>query len=142
MFYVLEMVDGMRRVLLCLLEAVEGKPYLLEVPNVIRCLPLCTLEAVEGELCLLEVLKLPEVMRCVILCMLEAMRALALFAGGVGCAGGDALCAAMHTGGCRGWALFAGDIWRCRRCRSVCAVCCSVCWRQWRVGSVCWRCRR
>ena len=28
--------------------------------------------------------------------------------GGVGRAGGDALCATLYAGGCRGWALFAG----------------------------------
>jgi len=44
-FYALEMLDGMRRVLLCLLEAVEGMPCLLEVPKVIRCMPRCTLDA-------------------------------------------------------------------------------------------------
>ena len=27
---------------------------------------------------------------------------------GFGGGGGDALCAALHTGSCRGWALFAG----------------------------------
>ena len=32
---------------------------------------LCMLEAVEGELCLLELLEVPEVMRCVLLCILE-----------------------------------------------------------------------
>src|SRR5436189_1243517 len=39
-FYALETLEGMRRVLLCRVEAVEG------------------------ELCLLEVLEMPEVMRC------------------------------------------------------------------------------
>ncbi len=44
------------------------------------CMLFCMLEAVEGKLCLLEVL---EVMRC---------------------------CAALYTGGCGGWALFAGGV--------------------------------
>ena len=47
--YALEMLEGMRRVLLCVLEAVEG------------------------ELRLLEVLEMSEVMRCVLLRMLEAV---------------------------------------------------------------------
>ena len=49
---------------------------LLEVLEVMRCVLLCMLEAVEGVLCslkLLEVLEVPEVMRCVLLCMLEAV---------------------------------------------------------------------
>ena len=62
----------MRCVLLCMLEAVEGRLGLLEVlgafevqeaPEVIRCVLLCMLEAVEGKLCLLEV---PNVMLCVL----------------------------------------------------------------------------
>jgi len=54
----------MPRVLLYMLEAVEGGFGLLEVsevlemPEVIRCALLCMLlEAMEGELCLLEVLE-------------------------------------------------------------------------------------
>ena len=43
----LEMLEGMCRVLLCMLEV-------LEVPEVMRCVLLCMLEAVEGGLCLLE----------------------------------------------------------------------------------------
>ena len=49
----------MRRVLLCMLGAVEGELRLLDVlelPEVIRCMVLCMLEAEEGRLCLLEVL--------------------------------------------------------------------------------------
>ncbi len=48
MLYAFEMLEGMRRVLLCVLEVVEG------------------------EFCLLEVLEVTEVMRCVLLSMLEA----------------------------------------------------------------------
>jgi len=52
--YALEMLEGMPRTLLCMLEAVEGGFCLLEVSEVlqvsevIRCVLLCTLEAVEG----------------------------------------------------------------------------------------------
>ncbi len=62
--------EAMRRVLLCMLEVVEGRLCLLEVLEVMRCM----LETSEGGLCLLEVLEMPkawEVMRCVLLCMLE-----------------------------------------------------------------------
>src|SRR5438045_856018 len=72
----------MRRVLLCMLEAVEGGSCLLKMPDVIRCVLLCMLEAVEGALCLLEV------MRRVCCCV--------SYAGGGGesalFAGGDAPC--------------------------------------------------
>ena len=48
----LEMLDVMHRVLLCMLEAVEGELCLLEVPEVMHALyALCMLEAVEGRLC-------------------------------------------------------------------------------------------
>ena len=60
------------------------------------------LEAVEAGLCLPEV---PEVMRCVLLCRLEVVGGWALFAGGVGGAGGtpgDVLCATLCAGGCGG----------------------------------------
>ena len=53
--YMLEVVNGVRRVLLVL--------------GVVLCMLFYILEAVEGELRLLEVL---EVMRCVLLCILEA----------------------------------------------------------------------
>jgi len=68
------LLDVMRCVLLCVLEAVEGRLYLLEVlevPGMMRCVLLSmlgTLEALESGLCLLEV---SEVMRCMLLCMLE-----------------------------------------------------------------------
>ena len=110
----------MRRVLLCMLEAVGGGLCLLdvlEVVEVMRCVLLCIPEAVEGGLCLLEVcgdaggaegagddalcttlyagrLYLPEVlevMRRVLLCLPEVMR-----------------CATLYGGGCGGCALFVG----------------------------------
>src|SRR5947207_15915968 len=46
--YALEMLEGMRCVLLCMLEAVEGGFCLLEA---MRCMLLCMLEAVEGGCC-------------------------------------------------------------------------------------------
>jgi len=62
----MEVLEVMHRVLLCMLEDVEGRLCSLEVMN--RVL-LCMLEAVEGEVCLMEVLRVPEVMRCVVLCI-------------------------------------------------------------------------
>jgi len=62
----------MRRVLLCVIEAVEGELCLLdvlEVKEATRCMLLCMLEAVEGGLCLLETLEVLEVLE-----VLEAMR--------------------------------------------------------------------
>ena len=44
MLYALEMLEGMRRAMLCIAEVVE----------VMRCVLLCMLEAVEGVLCSLE----------------------------------------------------------------------------------------
>ena len=46
----------MRRLLLCMLEAVEGELCLLEG---MRRVLFCMLEAVEGVLCLLEALEVP-----------------------------------------------------------------------------------
>jgi len=66
---------------------------------------LCMLEAVEGRLCLLEVL---EAMRRVLLCMLEdvegglCFREVSEVSGG---AGGDAPCATLFAGGVGGDAL-------------------------------------
>ena len=40
-----------------------------------------------------------------LLCTLEAVE-VSNFAGGVGGAGGDALCATLYAGGCGGYALF------------------------------------
>ena len=53
----MEVSEVMRRVLLCMLEAVEGELCLLEVLGVLRVLRrvlLYMLEAVEGVLCLLD----------------------------------------------------------------------------------------
>ena len=63
------------------------------------------LEVVEGELCLLEMLGWPEVMRCVLLCMLEVVEGVFCSledVGGAGDAGGagrDALCVTLYAGG-------------------------------------------
>ena len=62
----------------CTLEAGEGglsslEMLVLEVPQVIRCVLLCMLEAVEGRLMLLGLLEVPEMMRCALLDMLEAV---------------------------------------------------------------------
>jgi len=66
------------RMLLCMLEAVEGRFCLLEVPEVMRCVLLCTLlrmlEVSEVMRCVrLCMLQVPEVMRCVLLCILDAV---------------------------------------------------------------------
>src|SRR6266480_3748928 len=73
--HALEMLEGMRRVLLCMLEAVEGEICLLAVPEVMRCVLLCLLEALKA-LEVLEMLEVPEVMRCVLLCLLQALEVL------------------------------------------------------------------
>ena len=46
-----EVPEVMRRVLLCMLEAVEGGFCLLEIPEVIHSVLLCMLEAVDDGLC-------------------------------------------------------------------------------------------
>ncbi len=69
------MLEGMRRVLLCMLEAVEGERSLL---------------------------KASEVMHRVLLCTLVGCGGWTLFAGGVGGvggAGGDTPCASLYAGG-------------------------------------------
>ncbi len=90
---VLEVSEVMRRVLLCILKAVEGGFYVLEaleVPEVMRRVLLCTLEAVELSSVCGRCLR-----RCaVLLCILEAMRCATLYSGG------DALCATLYSGGC------------------------------------------
>jgi len=63
------LLEAMRSVLLCKLEASEGALYLLDVPEVIRCVLLCMLEVLKSRLCLLDVL---EVIRRVF-CMLGAV---------------------------------------------------------------------
>jgi len=76
---VLEVPEVMCRVLLCMLETVEGGLCLREV-EVMRCMPIHKLEAMNGRRCLLTVLEVlkvmevPEMMRCVLLCMLKAWR--------------------------------------------------------------------
>src|SRR5437667_223740 len=115
---VLGVPELMRCVVLCMLEGVEGGLCALETSDRRRTGrtggdALCGLymsEAVEGEVCLLEV---RESMRC----MVEADRGWALLAGHVGRVGrvrrvrraghagrtgGDALCATLYAGGCRG----------------------------------------
>ena len=112
----LEVLEMMRCVLLCMPEAVE--PYLqevlealdvldvLDVASVMRCRLLCMLEAVEDRLGLLEML---EVIRCVLSTIYaEGCGGWALFARGVGGVEGDAPCATSNAGSCGGWALFAG----------------------------------
>ena len=97
----LEVLEMMRLVLFCMLEAVEGDLCWLEVLEVTCCVLLHMLEAVDGKLCLLEVL---EVMRCVLL-RIGGCGAWALFGGGVrdvGGAGGDAPCAGLYARG-QGW---------------------------------------
>jgi len=79
------LLEVMCRVLLCMLEAVEGQLCLLVAMKVMRCVLLCMLEAVEGELCLLEVLE--------VLAVLEAMRCMIL---------------CRYAVGCGGWAQFRG----------------------------------
>ncbi len=80
----------------------------LEMPKAMRRVLLCMLEAMEGGLCLLEVL---EMTRCVLLCMLRGRGRWVLFAGSVGGvrgAGDDVPCAAPYVGGGGGSALFVG----------------------------------
>ena len=76
----------------------------MEVMEAMRCVLLCILEAVESGLCLLEVLEVPEVMCFVSLCMLEVVEGArgsggdvlyaTLFAGG---ARGDTLCGRYYS---------------------------------------------
>jgi len=68
----------------------------VEVPEVMRRVLLCMLEAVDGDLSLLEVLEVPAVIRCVLLCTLEAVEGRLCIAGGVG---GDTLCGTLHAEG-------------------------------------------
>ena len=79
------MLDAMHRVLLCMLEVLEGGLCLLEVLDVLEAVEsrLCLLEALdvlEVMRCvldapeMLEVLEVPEAIRCVLLCLLGLMR--------------------------------------------------------------------
>ncbi len=88
------MLEGMRRALPCMLEAMEGGLCLLEVletsevPEVMRCVLFCMLEVLEMLdvldvmrcvlLCLPEVLEVPEEAHCVLLRMVEVMRCVLL----------------------------------------------------------------
>ena len=62
----LEMLDGMRRVLLCVWRLWRGGSACWRCLEEMRCVLLCMLEVVEGELCLLEAIE-------AIRCMLEAV---------------------------------------------------------------------
>jgi len=76
---VLEMTEAMRRVLrrvlLCMLDDVEGALFFLleelDVPVVMRCVLFCMLDDVEGALFLLDELDVPEVIRRGLRCMLR-----------------------------------------------------------------------
>jgi len=105
--YALEMLEGMRRVLLCILEAVEGELCLVEVVDVLEVVEVmlrvrfCMLEAVEGALCLLEVLEVPEKPEVMRFCLYAGgCGRWALFAGGNR---GDSLYATLYAGGCGGF---------------------------------------
>ena len=111
---VLEVSKVMRRALLRMLEAMEGRLCLLgvlemlevlevlEVSEAMRYVRLCMLETVEDELCLLKV------MRCVLLCILVAVRVSSVSWRHWRCGrcwtcwtcGGDELCATLRAGGC------------------------------------------
>src|SRR6266480_2978714 len=65
----------------------------------------------------------------------------ALYAGGRGGVGRDALCANLYAGGCGGWALFAGGVGGAGMLEVPAVMRCVlyICSRLWRVGFVCWR---
>ena len=71
--YALEMLEGMRRVLLCMLEVPEALEE-LEVSEAVEGSSVCWI--------VFEVLEMLEVMRCVLHCMLEAVE-VSKFAAGV-----------------------------------------------------------
>ena len=153
------MVEAMRCVLLCMLDAGGYAPCDARIAEVevMRCVLRCMLEAVEGVFCLLEdvggggggggdalraalyavwyapcdarIAEVVEVMRCVLLCMLEAVEGVLCLLEDVGGGGGDALRAALYAGGCGRCALFAGGCWTCLVERGG-------------GGEVCSRCRR
>ncbi len=129
--YALEMLEGMRGVLVCMLEVVDDVEGGLcfaggaggdarcaalytgrsGVPELMRCVLLCMSETVDSELCSLDALEVLEVldgMRRMPLCILEAVE--------------GELCL-----------LEVLDVLEVMR------FCYSVCWRPWNVGSVCWR---
>ena len=157
MLEVLEVPEGLeliRRVLLCMLEAVEGELCLLEVLEVMRSMLLRSiLDAAEGRLCSLEVLEVVEVIRRVLLFVLEVMeviRRVLLFMLEVmeeirrvllfmpeAVEGELCLPKVLEVMSCVPlctlYAVEVGSVcWRCCRWRRGCNVCCSVCWRPWR----------
>jgi|SRR6266480_2136629 len=75
----------------------------LDVPGMIRFVLLCMLEAVEGRLCLLEA---PEAMRGVLLCSLEVLEVPEVMRCATLLAGGEARCATLFVRGCGRYALF------------------------------------
>ena len=96
-------------VVLDMKEVLNGVRCVLWVLAVMLCMLfrvlLCILEAVEGWLRLVEESEVPEVMRCALLRMLEAVegvRCVLEDVGGAEGAGGDALCGTLYTGRCRG----------------------------------------
>jgi len=117
-------LEAMRSVVPCMLEAVEGELCLLCWPAAtrrVRTRP--EQEFVVGGLGRVrddERMEELDVMRCMMLCMLEAVdgglwfaesvgvggAARAAGAGGAGRAGGDALCATLYAGGCGRLAQF------------------------------------
>src|SRR5947208_3560416 len=100
-------------------EVVEGELCLLEVLEAMRCVLLCILEAVEGGLCFGRCRRAGDAVGDALCALLYAVKVRSV-CGGVGsvggtgrdtlCAtlyvGGDALCAALYTGGCGGLGLF------------------------------------
>jgi len=73
--------------------------YVLEMLEGMHRMPLCMLKAVEGELCLLEGAGgVGDDLLCAALYS-RGCRGSALFVGGAGVVGGDALCATRYAGG-------------------------------------------
>lgn len=91
------MLAGDARVLLCILEDLEGRLMAaLQVLEVIHYV-LRRLNVVDGKLCLLGVLEVPEAVRYVLIRTQEVVE--------VGStAGGDGLHCDLHAGGCGAWA--------------------------------------
>src|SRR6266480_4119154 len=76
MLYLLVLARILRRDCALSTKALEVVLYALEMLEGMRCVLLCMLEAVEGGFCLLEALEVLaalEAMRRVLLCMLEAV---------------------------------------------------------------------